>query len=185
MKTPGHVSCTRRVFLQGIFVSTATQAQAAKPAPPMRGPDFALDLVSSWNVPAQGAGVLHLRDGSRWLLDMHREDAAIQVHFIEDAIKQGRELLVSGDRRTGVIERTAASRKLAVQRVGEPKPDGRYPVLFFGPPSFYYLRMDRPGAAEQLEVLRRSLSAGGFLDRPNVLVGIDTVASEIVAVRGL
>lgn len=181
-----HAGIHRRLFLQGIFVSTSIQADAGAPAQPMRGPDFVLAHVASWSgLPAQGMALLVLRDGTRWQLDSRRSDSRIQARFIEDALRLGRELLVSGDRQAGLIERTAASRKLAVQRLDEARPDGRCSVLFYGPPSIYYLRMERAGATADLELLRRSAAGGGFMDRPDLLVGIDTVFSDIVAVRTL
>lgn len=173
------------IALLGAIVMTTSNAGAERPAEPMRGPDFAMEKVASWTERPGGESLLVLGDGSRWRLDPRRADYAQQVTFITRALQKDEAVFLSGHRAGGVIERTAAARKLAVQKVATPATQGRYAVLFHGPPSIYYLRTDRPGAADALALLQRSAAGDAFLDRPDLLVGIDTVASEIILVRAL
>jgi hypothetical protein len=167
------------VFSLGVFAMATLQASGTQPAKPMRGPNFVMDKVAAWTDPQ-----LQLQDGSRWTLDRQRPDYPVHAQFVAEAVRKGQELLVSGDRSSGVVDRLAPARRLAAQRV-EMQADGRASVFFHGPPSIYYLRMDRPGAAQSLDLLRRSAAGGGFIDRPDLLVGIDTVSSEIILVQPL
>lgn len=164
---------------------TTSPADTARPADPMRGPDFVMARVASWVEQAGADSVLRLRDGSVWRVDPRRPDYAVQAAFIAAAMSSGEDLLVTGNQRQSSLERSAATRRLAVQRIGAKEIEGRYSVLFYGPPSVYYLRMARPDAAKALALLRQSAASGAFIDTPDLLVGIDTVASEVVAVRPL
>lgn len=164
---------------------TTSQADTARPADPMRGPDFVMARVASWVEQAGADSVLRLRDGSVWRVDPRRPDYAVQAAFIAAAMSSGEDLLVTGKQRQSSLERSAATRRLAVQRIGAKEIEGRYSVLFYGPPSVYYLRMARPDAAQALALLRQSAASGAFIDTPDLLVGIDTVVSEVVAVRPL
>ena len=172
------------IIILGVFAMATLQAGGTQPAQPMQGPDFAMNKVAGWSQAPGAPGQLLLADGSRWMLDPHRPDFAIQAHFITDAQRTGEELLVSGNRSTGRIDRVAPTRKLAAARV-ENASDGRVSVFFHGPPSIYYLRPDRPGAAQAADLLRRSAQSGAFFDSPDLLVGIDTVNSEVILVRPL
>ncbi len=154
------------------------------PAAPMRGPDFALGAVRSWNETPGRAGELVLDDGSRWSLASGRADYEVQKAFVVRAVTRGGQLLVSGDRASGVVDRLASARALAAQRV-ETAADGRVSVLFAGPPSIYYLRPGRSGAAQAVELLRQSAARQLLPNQPDLLVGIDTVTSEIVLVKPL
>ena len=152
------------------------------PANRMRGPDFALGTVRSWTESPGHAGVLLLDDGSRWQLAPDRADHDVQKAFVERALARGTPLLVSGDRARGVVDRLATGRLLAAQRV-EAAGHGRFSVLFAGPPSIYYLRMDRPLAAQSLALLQQSAARALLPDQPDLVVGIDTVASEVILVQ--
>ena len=58
-------------------------------------------------------------------------------------------------------------------------------VLFHGPPQVYRVRLSRPGAEHDLALLRHSVASGAFFGNPDLLVGIDIRAKEVVAVRPL
>ena len=163
---------------------SSTLAGEPRAAPPMRGPDFVLGAVRSWQEAPGQAGVLLLEDGSRWTLAAQRADYEAQKAFIVRAVSRGGELFVSGDRLRGVIDRVATARPLAAQRV-ETASDGRFSVLFAGPPSIYYLHSDRRDAAQTLELLRRSAARALLPNQPDLLVGIDTVTSEVILARPL
>ena len=161
-----------------------TFADEPRAAPPMRGPDFVLAAVRSWNEAPERGGVLILDDGSRWLLAAQRADYEIQKTFILRAVDKGGRLLVSGDRARGVVDRVSTARALAAQRV-EAAGQGRYSVLFAGPPSIYYLHLDRPAASQSLDLLQRSAGRALLPNQPDLLVGIDTVSSEVLLVQPL
>jgi hypothetical protein len=154
------------------------------PAPPMRGPDFVLGTVRSWTESPGHAGVLLLEDGSHWQLAAGRADYDLQKAFVERAVARGTPLFVAGDQARGVVDRLATARLLAAQRV-EAAGDGRFSLLFAGPPSLYYLRMDRPLAAQSLALLQQSAARGLLPNQSDLAVGIDTVASEVILVQAL
>ena len=58
-------------------------------------------------------------------------------------------------------------------------------MLFAGPPSIYYLHVARPGAPHALELLRQSAARALMPNQPDLLVGIDTVTSEVMLVQPL
>jgi hypothetical protein len=163
---------------------TGSQPTSGQPAP-VRGPDFVLEKVASWVERPNADSELVLRDGSSWKLRPGTEIYEAQRNTIAGAIRRKADLFVSGDRTTGRVDRLTGSTALAVQKVSSKEVNGRYSVTFHGPPSIYYLRTDRPWAAEALLLLRRSATSGAFLDSPDLLVAIDPVASEIVAVKPL
>jgi hypothetical protein len=173
------------LLFSGMLFMTTSQADAPRPASPMEGPDFVMEKVDAWAEHPGGDSVLVLADGSRWRLDPRRGDYEAQRAFIVRAVEKGGALLVSGSRARGTIDRVATARPLAAQRVGAQAEGGRVSVLFAGPPSIYYLRMDRPDAARSLDLLRRSAAGNPMPNTPDLLVGIDTVVSEIVLVRPL
>jgi len=163
---------------------SSTFADQPRAAPPMHGPDFALGALRSWTEHAGAAGELVLEDGSTWRLLPQRADYDVQKAFVLRARERGGWLFVSGDRSRGVIDRLATARALAAQRV-ESGADGRVTVLFAGPPSIYRLRMDRPEAARSLALLQQSAARALLPNQPDLLVGIDTVASEVILVQPL
>jgi hypothetical protein len=75
--------------------------------------------------------------------------------------------------------------RLAAEHVASKEENGRYTVVFQGPPSVYYLRTDRPWFAQALALLQRSASGGGSFSSPDLLVAIDPGEMEIMAVRPL
>ena len=172
------------VLLLGAFLMSSTCADEPRAAAPMRGPDFVMGAVRSWKEAPGQASELLLDDGSRWMLAAQRADYEVQKAFIVLAVSRGGRVFVSGDRLRGVVDRVATARPLAAQRV-EASGDGRFSVLFAGPPSIYYLHPDRPGVAQALELLRRSAARSLLPDQPDLLVGIDTVTSEVILVLPL
>ena len=165
---------------------TASPAAPSRRAEPMLGPDFVMEKVVRWAEHPGADSELALADGSRWRVDPKRGDYAALASFIDYAWTSGNVLLVSGDRSRGELERVGQARALAVQSVGdEPDADGRVVVLFHGPPAVYRVRLSRPGAAHDLALLRHSVASGAFFDSPDLLVGTDIRASEVVAVRPL
>jgi hypothetical protein len=182
---------TRRLVLRlllvlpGMLPMTSIPAAPPRPADPMRGPDFVMEKVTSWVEHPGADSELTLADGSRWHLETHRADYAALASFIARTKSTGDNLLVSGDRANGGIDRVGAARALAVQQIDDHEVDGKVVVLFHGPPSAYRVRVARPGAAHDLALLRRSATSKAFLDTPDLLVGIDVRAKEVVAVKPL
>ncbi len=171
------------LFLSGIIQMTSASASPPRPADAMRGPDFVMAKVAAWVEPPGAPADLALADGSSWRLDRRRADYAVQANFIAQALKGDQCLLVSGNKAEHVIDRLGAARMLAAQQVADHDVDGLVTVIFHGPPSVYRVRLSRPGAARDLELLRRSAASGAFFDKPDLLVGIDTRAKEVVAVE--
>ncbi len=163
---------------------SSTFANEPVPAAPMRGPDFALGAVRSWTEAPGQPGEFVLDDGSRWHLASDRADYNVQKAFIVRAVSRRTPLFVAGDRSRGVVDRLATARLLAAQRV-QAAGAGRFSVLFAGPPSIYYLRMDRPAAGQSLQLLQRSAARALMPNQPDLLVGIDTVTSEVMLVEPL
>lgn len=161
---------------------SSTFASEPAAAPPMHGPDFVLGPVRSWREAPGQAGELVLGDGSRWMLAPQRADYDVQKAFITRAVAKGGQLFVSGDRIQGVVDRLATARPLAAQRI-EAAGEGRFSVLFAGPPSIYYLNLGRQGASQALQLLRQSAARSLMPNQPDLLVGIDTVTSEVILVQ--
>ena len=173
------------ILLFGPILMTFSQPASAQPAEPLRGPDFMLEKVTSW-VERPGADAeLILRDGSSWKLKPGTKLYGAQRDSIVRAMQRDNELFLSGDKSRGVVELVLGTRHLAVQEIGDKDANGHYSVVFYGPPSIYHLRIDRPWAQEALSLLRRSASSGAFFDSPDLLVAIDPGTSEVVAVRPL
>ena len=173
------------IFLFGILTMTINLADSPRPATPMRGPDFVMaNVISSLEHPGSHS-IFELADGSKWRIDSSRRDYRLMWTFVERAKVYNEPLLVSGNSTTGEVDRLASTRRLAVQEVASLEQDGRYAVLFHGPPSVYRVRMNIPGAKQALALLRQSAVSGASFRNPDLLVGIDTLASEVVAVKGL
>jgi hypothetical protein len=159
------------------------QAVDNPPPVPLRGPDFVLDKVASWVEHPGTGGELVLHDGSTWKVKPGTKMYPIVRDTITAAIRAKRELFVSGDRTGGRVEIVLDSQRLSAQEIGSKEPDGRYAVLFQGPPSVYYLRSDRPWFGEAMSLLQRSATSGASFGSPDLLIAIDPRDSEIVAVK--
>jgi hypothetical protein len=151
----------------------------------MRGPDFVLEKVKSWVERPGTDAELVLRDGSFWKLKPGTKIYEAQRAVIEGVVRRDTELFVSGDKHRGLVDRLTDASPLAVQEIGSTENNGRYSVAFWGPPSIYHLRMDRPWSSQALPLLRQSASSGASFSAPDLLVAIDPVTLEIVAVRPL
>ena len=172
------------VFL-GTPLMPASQPSTGHAGAPMRGPDFVLEKVKSW-VERPGANAeLLLGDGSLWKLKPGTQIYEAQRAVIEGVIRRNAELFVSGDKQHGLIDRLTDASPLAVQEISSTENSGRYSVAFWGPPSIYHLRMDRPWSTQALPLLRQSATSGASFGSPDLLVAIDPVTLEIVAVRPL
>jgi hypothetical protein len=169
--------------LEALFMNSSQAG--GRPAEALRGPDFVLEKVSSWVERPGADAVLTLRDGSAWKLNGGEKLYDNYRDVISRAQARDRELFLSGDKSRGLVEIIIDARNLAVQEIGRKEQDGRYAVLFQGPPSVYYLHTDRPWFAQALSLLQRSASGGGSFSSPDLLVAIDPRGSEIVAVRSL
>ena len=163
---------------------TGSQPSSGQPAR-MRGPDYVLEKVASWVERANADSELILRDGSSWKLKPGTKVYEAQRDVIAGAIRRNADLFVSGNKSIGRVDQLTGSRALAVQEVSSKEANGRYRVVFYGPPSIYHLRTDRPWTGGALSLLQRSATSGAFLDSPDLLVAIDPVTSEIVAVKAL
>jgi citrate lyase gamma subunit len=170
--------------LEPLFMSSA-QAGGYVPDP-LQGPDFVLEKVASWKeAPPGGDAELILRDGSSWKLKPGTKLYETQRSVIARAVRRDSELFVSGDQRRGAVDLVVNARSLAAEQVASKEENGRYTVVFQGPPSAYYLRTDRPWFAQALALLRRSASGGGSFSSPDLVVAIDPGEMEIMAVRPL
>ena len=173
------------VFFIGTLPFTIDLADASHSTTRMRGPDFVMaNVIASLEHPGSQSK-FELADGSKWRIDSNRHDYRLMWALVERAKVYNEPLLVSGNSTTGEVDRLASTRRLAVQEVASLEQYGRYAVLFHGPPSVYRVRMNLPGARQALALLRQSAVSGASFGNPDLLVGIDTLASEIVAVKGL
>src|SRR5262245_51928504 len=154
-------------------------------ADPLKGPDFVLEKVASWKEPPGRDAELVLRDGSSWKLKPGAKMYETQRDVITEPIQRNTELFIPGDRSRGSVEFIIHTRRLAADQVASKEENGRYAVVFQGPPSVYYLRANRPWFAQAMSLLRRSASGGGSFSSPDLLVAIDTSEMEIIAVRPL
>ena len=161
----------------------SSQAGGGQSPQPLRGPDFVLEKVVSW-VERPGADAeLKLRDGSLWKLRPSTKLYGNYRDVIGRAQQPDKELFLSGDKSRGLVEIVIDARPLAVQEISDKEEHGRYGVLFQGPPSVYYLHMNRPWSQQALALLRRSATSGASFSSPDLLVAIDPALSEIVAVK--
>lgn len=174
-------------FFVSIFfgVSPMAASHAQQPASPMKGPDFVPGKVASWSGNPTEDGKLVLRDGSHWRLPRASRNYGPSRDFIEHALATDGEIFLSGDRASGLVDRVVTPRKLAVQEVSANMKEGRRAVLFYGPPSVYYLHQNRPWFGQALTLLQKSAAGTAFLDTPDLLVSMDTVTGEIMDVRPL
>ena len=170
------------LVVAGLMPAHAPQAAGGRPAP-MTGPDFIMARVAAWSAPAGEDGRLVLVDGSRWRLAAGRRDGDAQAGLVALAKAQDEVLLVSGDRAAGLIDRVDLAQRLAVAEIDEREKDGRVLVTFHRPAPVFHVRTSRPDAQRILALLRGSLAAHPPLDQPDLLVGIDTVHSEVLAVQ--
>lgn len=182
---------TRRQLLRILLVlpeilqMTSIPAAPRRPVVPMQGPDFVMEKVKGWVEHPGADSELTLADGSHWRVDTHRADYAATASYIDYARTSGATLLVSGDKASGELEDVGQANALAAQRVADHDVEGRVVVLFHGPPQVYRVRLSRPGAAHDLALLRHSVASGAFFDTPDLLVGLDIRAKEVVAVQPL
>jgi len=162
---------------------TASQPSTGYIGTPMHGPDFVLEKIKSWvECPGLNAELV-LRDGSVWKLTPGTKIYEVQRAVIEGVLRRNAELFVSGDKHRGLVERLTNASPLAVEEISSTENNGRYSVGFWGPPSIYHLRMDRPWSSQALTLLRQSATSDASFGAPDLLVAIDPVTLEIVAVR--
>lgn len=163
----------------------ASQAGSGRPVEALHGPDFVMEKVASWVERPGADGELTLRDGSVWNVKRGAELYETYRDIIGRAQRRDRELFLSGDKRRALVEIIMDARHLAVQEVSSKEENGRYAVVFQGPPSVYYLYTDRPWFAQALPLLQKSANSGGSFSSPDLLVATDPRGSEVVAVRAL
>lgn len=173
------------ILLLGAFFMTSSQTVDGNPIAPMRGPHFVLDKVASWVERPGVDAELVLLDGSLWKLKPGTKVYEAQRNLIAAAVQSNTELFVSGDKSRGLVDGLTDTSALAVQQMSDKESNGRYSVLFKGPPSVYYLRIDRPWFSAALSLLRQSMSSGATFSSPDLLVALDHGTSEIMAVRPL
>jgi hypothetical protein len=174
------------VSILGAFFMTASRPIDGTPPDPLQGPDFVMEKVASWLERPGGADAeLVLEDGSSWKLKPGTRMYSVLRDAIAAAVKSKNELLVSGDKRRGIVEIVLDTQRLATQEISSKEINGRYSVLFQGPPSVYYLRTGRPWSAQALSLLRQSASSGASFSSPDLVVALDPRNSEIVAVKPL
>ena len=164
---------------------TASKAFDSIPPDPLRGPDFVMERVASWAERPGADAELVLRDGSSWKIKPGTKIYSVLRGAIAAAVKTNSELLVSGDKRQGIVEIVLDTQRLATQEVSSGATNGRHSVRFQGPPSVYYLRTDRPWFHQALSLLRQSASSGASFSSPDLIVALDPRNSEIVSVTPL
>jgi hypothetical protein len=172
-------------FVSGIILMTSSKSASGQTADPLRGPDFVLQKVASWTERSAADSELVLQDGSAWRLKPGTKIYEAQRDMITRTKQRDAELFVSGDKTRGFVEFLVSTQALAVQEIGGIEPSGRYSVVFYGPPSIYHVRADRPWASQALSLLRQSSKSGAFFDTPDLVVAIDPTTSEIMAVKPL
>lgn len=177
--------CQFLIFVSGTILMTSSKSASGQSAAPLRGPDFVLEKVASWIERPGADGELVLRDGSAWKLKPGTTVYEAQRDMITRAQQRDAELFLSGDMSRGLVEFLVSTQSLAVQEIGNKDANGRYAVVFYGPPSIYHLRSDRPWTGPALSLLRQSVSSGAFFDSPDLIVAIDPSTLEVVAVKPL
>ncbi len=160
-----------------------TEAKTIGGAAPMRGPNYILGVIKSYEDSNDQDGVLLLQDGTSWRVLRSDGDHDANSRLILLARCAGL-IFISGDSATTIIDRVAIPRALSALSVGAPI-EGRYSVSFAGPPSIYYLFKPRPWASMALDLLSQSVRMQPPLDQPDLLVSIDVVTSEIMDVRSI
>ncbi len=176
--------CKLLILLLESLLMTSTQAGAQIPAP-LRGPDFVLEKVVSWKERPGADSELVLGDGSAWKLKPGTKTYQTQRDRVSSAMRRDTDLFVSGDKNRGTVEIIINAQRLAAEEISSTQTNGRYAVGFQGPPSVYHLRMDRPWSSQALLLLQQSASSGASFSSPDLLVAIDPITLEIMAVRPL
>lgn len=149
----------------------------------MHGPDYDLAGISDWRV-ADGRGYLALSDGSRWMIATSEPAFAGVRAMIETAQQMNGPIFVSGDRSTGRFDDVALPQLLRPMEVADKPIDGRLRVIFYGPPSAYYLNVGRPWFATARNLLQRRIALqtpSRF--PPELLITVDVTTMEIMDVR--
>src|SRR5262245_18959035 len=173
------------VLFFGAVLMNPSHAGSGRPAEALRGPDFVMEKVASWRERPGADSELALRDGSVWSVKRSAERYGNYRDVVARAQRYDEELFLSGDKSRGLVEIIMDTRNLAALELASKAEDGRYAVLFQGPPSVYYLYVDRPWFAQALSLLQKSANGGGSFSSPDLLVATDPRGSEIVAVRAL
>jgi hypothetical protein len=150
----------------------------------MQGPDFRFDRVADWQIGTDGTARLSLADGSHWSIASSARLFAGVRSMVELAKQLNEPVFVSGDQRTGQIERVALPAKLVPSDIATRPEDGRLAVGFHGPPTPAYLHTDRPWFAAARSLLSASIAQETPQHfGPPLLVTIDAVSGEIMDVR--
>jgi hypothetical protein len=150
----------------------------------MQGPDFDFGRVADWQVGDDGNARLTLDNASRWSIATsapYFESVRMAVALAE---RMKMPVFVSGERRTGRLERVALPEKLMPADVAKEPVDGKLDVVFHGPPTPAFLRSDRPWFTRARERLLTTLAREKPTELPPpLLVTIDVVTREIMDVR--
>jgi hypothetical protein len=150
----------------------------------MQGPDFNLSRVSDWDPDTAGMAHLTLADGTRWAMPVSDVQFGAARQTIDLARRLDRPIFISCDRRTNRFDGVALPAPLIPAEVAPEPIDGKLRVRFHGPPSFYYLHIDRPWFNQArrllLDTLRKQ-TATAFA--PPLLVTTDVVNMEVMDVR--
>ena len=150
----------------------------------MQGPDFELGLVSEWQIGSDGLAHLSIVGASRWTIATTSSLFSSIQTAIELGQQRGSPIFVSGERRSGRIERVLSPRKLIPAHIANEPIDGKIAVVFHGPPTPAHLRMDRPWFMSARAKLMHSVgqeTAQTF--PPPLLITIDVTTNEIMDVR--
>ncbi len=148
----------------------------------MHGPDFDLARITEWQVGADGVGNLTLADRTRWRLLPSNPRAGPIAKQITAVHDRAGPIFVAGS--GGEIEDVTLPRPLSPSYIAPAPEGGRLKVAFHGPPSYYYLRTDRPWFAKARDLLREAAAqetAQAF--PPPLMVSLDDASMEVMDVR--
>jgi hypothetical protein len=161
-----------------------TSSLYAGPKDGLRGPDFMLAPIDMWDRDAGDNLRIKLAGDGLW--SMAHDDRFLRptIKILELASQRGDAVFVSGDASSGRIERVILPQRLTLLNIAPTPSAGRRTVMFLDSMSVYYLYEDRPWAPKALELFESLLAQQkpGKAVAP-ILVAIDVVTSEIVAVR--
>lgn len=158
-----------------------TSQLQAGPRDGLRGPDFALGVIEDWDRDPDGGLRVKLKGAGLWYMPSHDRLFRPTVKILELAEQRGDAIFISGQGSTGHIERVILPQRLSPLQIDPTPSGGRRTVMFIDSMSAYFLYEDRPWAKSAIAIIESALARQTPAEP--VLVAIDVVTSEIVAVR--
>ena len=165
-----------------VILKIYTKSVSVTPyASPMVGPDFVFGYVKDFIEGSDGISTLKLDNGD-WFIDSKRNDYQVQKYSINYTKGKHDRLFISGNHKTGAIDRVAPVEYVKVNEVGDKAKEGRIPVSFVMLQPIYYVSLSLASSSEYLNLLRQN-AKDTSTSRHSLMVGIDKLTSEILLVK--